>query len=187
MKTLAINVLALLPVLAAEEGGEETISLWPAPAELIWGLIFFALLLAFLWRFALPQLGTALDQRAARIQGRLEEAEQVRSEAEELRSQYQQRLSEAREESRSIVDEARQTAERRREELVAEAEEEAEQIRSQAREEAEAERGRVVQELRGQLAVLSVELASKIVQKELDEEQHRDLVDQYINELSGLN
>lgn len=182
-----MKMWALMPVLATEEGGEESLSLLPEIPELVWGIIFFALLFAFLWKFALPRLGSTLDERAARIQGRLEEAESVRSEAEELRSQYQQRLSEAREEARSIVDEARQTGERRREELVSDAEEEAQQIRSQAREDAEAERGRVVQELRGQLAALSVELASKIVQKELDEEQHRDLVDLYINELSGLN
>jgi F-type H+-transporting ATPase subunit b len=71
--------------------------------------------------------------------------------------------------------------------VLAKAEEEAQQIRARAREEVDrrARSPRAGAARPGRR--LSVELAGKIVQRELDEAQHRELVDQYINELSGLN
>lgn len=175
-------------VLATEAGAEESsIQLLPDAAELIWGLVGFALLMAFMWRYAFPRIGQMLDERQAKIQGQIEEAEAQRQEAELLRRQYAEQLADARSEANGIVEEARGDAERVRADIIARAEEEAQQMRARAREDAEAERGRLVQDLRGQVATLSVDLASKIVQRELDENRHRALVDQYINELSGLN
>jgi F-type H+-transporting ATPase subunit b len=180
------NLLATI-VLAVEE--EDGIAAWLLPdfAELLWGFVAFMLLLGFMFWKVFPAVGRVLDERAARIQGQIEEAEAVRGEAEQLRAQYEEQLTRAREEANAIIEEARAQGERLRQETVARAEEEARQIVARAREDAEADRGRLVQELRGQVAALSVELAGRIVQRELDESQHRELVDQYINELSGLN
>ncbi len=180
-------LLPTLTILATEEGGEESIQLLPATPELIWGFISFALLMVVFSKFVFPQLGKLLDERRARIQGQLEQAETTRQEAEELREQYATQLSEARREADGIRDEAREDAERARSERVSAAEQEAEQIIAAAREDAQAERGRVVADLRSQVAVIAVDLAGKIVQRELDPQQHSDLVDRYINELSSLN
>ncbi len=182
-----MNVFGSILVLAVEEGeAEAELQLLPEFAEMVWGFISFVILFAILYKLVWPRLSAMLDERAASIQGRLEEAESLRDEAEELRRRYEAQLAEARATANDIVEDARSQGERRREEIVTAAERDAEQIRAQAREDAEAERGRLVQELRGQLAVLSVELAGKIVQRELDADRHRSLVDQYINELSGL-
>jgi F-type H+-transporting ATPase subunit b len=179
-------MLATIPlVLAAER--DPDLQLLPDFAELLWGAVAFSLLLAFMFFFVFPRLRGTLDERSARIQGQIEEAEAVRGEAEQLRAQYEEQLADARSEANAIIEDARQQAERLRQDVLARAEEEAQQIVARARDEAESDRGRLVQELRGQVAALSVELAGKIVQRELDEAQHRELVDQYINELSGLN
>jgi|SRR5690625_286217 len=159
----------------------------PDAAELVWGAVAFALLFLILWKFAFPAMGRMLDQRGERIQGQIESAEQQRTEAEELRRRYEESLADARNEANQIIEDARAQAERLRDEALSKAEDEAQQIRAKASEDLEADRARLAQELRGQVASLSVELAGKIVQRELDEEQHRALVDQYINELSGLN
>jgi F-type H+-transporting ATPase subunit b len=178
----------MLPlVLAVTEGAEAEFQLLPEFPELIWGLVAFALLMAFMFWKVFPTLNKTLDERGARIQGQIEEAESVRAEAQQLRDSYEAQLADSRAEANRIVEEARATAERIREEAAARAETEAQHIRARALEEVSAERGRLVQELRGQVAALSVELAGRIVQRELDEDQHRALVDQYINELSGLN
>jgi F-type H+-transporting ATPase subunit b len=171
-------------VLAAEGGG---LQLLPDAAELIWGAVAFTLLMAFLFRFVFPKLNQTLEERSALIQGRMDEAEKARAEVEQVRAQYDAQLADSRAEANRIVEEARAQADRLRADATAKAEEEAQQIRARALEEVTAERGRLVQELRGQVAAISVELAGKIVQRELDEAQHRELVDQYINELSGLN
>jgi F-type H+-transporting ATPase subunit b len=177
-------------LLATEAAGEEAGGLdliLPALPELIWGLVGFALLAAFLWGRVFPAVNKVLDERAARIQGQIEDADEQRRQAEQLRRQYEEQLASAREQAAQIVDEARRDAERVRGEVTARADEEAQQIVARAREDAEASRARVVQDLRNQVALASVELAGRIVQRELDPERHRALVDQYINELSGLN
>ncbi|CAN5824221.1 F0F1 ATP synthase subunit B [soil metagenome] len=174
-------------VILATEGGDESLQLLPETAELIWGVVAFALLLGVLWRFALPSLNTMLEERQKAIQGKLTEAEEIRTEAEELRRKYQEQLKDARSKANEIVEEAKSDAERVREQKVSEAESEAQSIRDRAREDAEAERGRLVQQLRGQVAALSVDLAGKIVHRELDEEQHSSLVDDYIDRLSSMN
>lgn len=174
----------------ATEGGEEASGielLLPETAELVWGLVGFAILMFFMAKFAWPRITALLDERAASIQGQLEEAEAAKAEADETRQEYQARLADARSEASEIIEQARVDAERIRGEKVADAEREAEQIRVRAQEEAEGARTRVVADLRTQVAAASVELAGKIVQKELDPQQHRVLVDQYIDELSGLN
>lgn len=178
-----------LVILAAESGEtEEGVALlFPDIPELIWGLVAFALLMAFMARWVFPRANETLDERRAKIQGQLEQAEATHQEAAQLRTQYSDQLAEARQEADRIREEAREEAERIREDKVEAAEREAESIRAQAREEAQGERERVVSDLRAQVATISVDLAGKIVQRELDEERHRDLVDRYINELSSLN
>lgn len=176
-----------LVLLAASEGADESLQLLPATAELIWGIVSFVVLFAILARIALPAMNKALDERQARIQGKLEEAEEVRVEAEELRRQYQQQLDEARTRANEIVDEARADADRVREQRVEEAEQEAQTIRQRAQDDAEAERSRLVQQLRGQVATLSVDLAGTIVRREIDARQHESLVDDYIDQLSRMN
>ena len=175
-------------VLAAEDGGEgESLQLLPDFAELVWGFIAFGLLFAAVWRFVVPRANQLLEDRSNAIQSRLEEAEQAKQEAQQARENYEQRLAEARAEADRIIEEARSDAERVRNERVSQAEEEARQIVSEAREEAEAERSRMVAGLRGEMAELSVELAERIVQKEIDRATHQELVDSYINELAGMN
>lgn len=181
-----MNVTSLV-VLATEEGVDPQLQLLPETAELIWGIVAFVLLFLLLSRFALPSMNRMLEDRRARIQGQLEEAEAIKVEAEELRRQYEQQLKDARAEANAIIDRARGDAEQVRESKIAEAEEEAESIRQRARTDAEAERARLVQQLRTQVAALSVDLAGRIVHRELDEEQHRTLVDEYIDQLSSMN
>ena len=186
-----MSVFAQITVLAtAAEGGEEASGLdlvLPAFAELLWGAVGFLLLFLILRKFVFPNLSKMLGERAATIQGQQESAESERQQAEQLRRQYEQQLASARTEASGIVDEARQQAERVRADTISRAETEAQQIVARAREEAEAERGRLIVGLRGQVAALSVDLAGKIVQRELNPDQHRDLVDQYINQLSGTS
>ncbi len=183
-----MTVLAQIAVLAAEEEERSGLALvLPDLAELIWGLVGFLMLMAILYKYAFPAMGKMLDERSAKIQGQLEHAESERQQAEQLRRQYEEQLADARNQGNRLIEEARSQAERVRADVLAKAEEEAQAIRERARADVEAERGRLVQDLRGQVAMLSVDLAGKIVQRELDPGQHRQLVDQYINELSGLN
>jgi F-type H+-transporting ATPase subunit b len=183
-----MNAIVAVLVLATEAGEERSglDLVLPDTAELLWGLIGFALLMVVLFAKVFPALNAILAERQARIQGRLEEAESIRVEAEQLRTRYQEQLADARSQANVIVDDAKGQAERVRADIIARAEEDARHITARAHEDLEAERSRLVQDLRGQVATLSVDLASRIVQRELDPARHRELVDRYITELSGM-
>ncbi|HEX6256553.1 MAG TPA: ATP synthase F0 subunit B, partial [Euzebyales bacterium] len=107
-------------LLAAEEGGEASgIDLvLPATAELIWGLVGFVILFAFVVWKVWPTLNQMLEERQQAIQGKLEQAEQIRTEAEELRRSYQERLREVRSRADELIEQARADAEQVREQKV---------------------------------------------------------------------
>lgn len=178
-----------LIILAVEEGGGggglEIIL--PAMAELFWGAIAFAIFYFVMRKLAFPRINQLLEDRAAAIQGKLEESQEALSEAERIRRQYQEQLADAKGESNRIIDEARQTAESLRRDIVSKAESEAESIVQRAQQDVQAERERAVQQLRAEVGRLSVQLAEKIVQRELDERAHQQLIDRYIDTLAGAN
>jgi F-type H+-transporting ATPase subunit b len=159
----------------------------PDLAELIWGAILFALVLLVLNKVAFPALKKAIAQREEKIQGDLEEAENAKAEANKQLEDYKKQLADARGEANRIIEEARQSAEQVRKDLVAKAEQEAQQIVERAQEQITAERNRTVQELQSTIADLSIELASKVVGRSLDDKSQREMVDAYISEVAAMS
>jgi F-type H+-transporting ATPase subunit b len=153
--------------------------------EIIWGGIAFLIILGLLWKFGLPAVTKAMDARTERIRSSLDEAEKAKTDAEALRADYQRQLNEARGEAARIVEEARQQADAVRRDLTARAEAEAQDLRRRNAEQLEAERARVLSELRGQVAVLAVDAAERVVRANLDSEANRRLVEEYISNLSS--
>ena len=174
-------------LLAAEAGAESsTRVVLPEPDEVIFGVIAFAALFILLWRVAFPALRKGLEQREQAIRSELERAEQARLEAEQRREQYEAQLASAREEADRIVREATEAAENTRRERISRAEDEARQIVEKARSDAAGERDRAFAELRAQLADISIEAATRVLQKELSDPQaQRQLVEQFIAQTSS--
>ncbi len=172
----------------AEEHGEEISEakdLYPAAGELIVGLIAFAILFFFTWKWVLPKFKQVLEERREQIQGEMEKAEATRKEAEKLQEEYRQQLAGAREEANKIIEEARATAEQMRRDLQTKAEEEAQATVARAQEEIRAERDRAFQELRAQIGSIAVELAERVVGQSLDEQAHQRLIDEFIDEVAS--
>ena len=177
-------------LLLAQEHAEEPSGLdliLPATEELIWGAICFAVVAFLLARYAFPKLRETVEARERAIQSELEEAERSKAEAQQLLDTYKQQLSQARSEANRLIEEARRQGEEVRRDIVSRAEQDAEGIVSRAREQIDAERNRTVQELRGQIAQLSIDLAEKVVGRSLDGEAQRDLVDSYIREVGAMS
>jgi F-type H+-transporting ATPase subunit b len=137
-------------------------------------------------RYAFPRLNQGLRQREEKIRGDLERAEEARKESEGTLQRYEQQLQEARAEANRIIEEARKTSESMRRDLLAKAEDESRAVVARAQEEIRAERDRAVQELRGQLATWSVDLAERVVGESLDKKRHLQLVEEYIDEVAGM-
>jgi F-type H+-transporting ATPase subunit b len=172
----------------AEEHAEEVSEakdLYPAPGELIVGLVAFAILFFFTWKWVLPRFKQVLEERREKIQGEMERAETTRREAEKLEEEYRKQLVGAREEANKIIEEARATAEQLRRDLQAKAEEDSQTTVARAQDEIRAERDRAFQELRGQIGSIAVELAERVVGQALDEKAHKRLIDEFIDEVAS--
>jgi F-type H+-transporting ATPase subunit b len=180
-----VHALIASVLLQAETEVSEKSDLYPHANELIVGAIAFAVLFFFMWKWVLPRVGALLDERRKKIQGELEGAEAARREAEAELARYREQLANAREEANRIIEEGRKTAEQLRGDLQAKAEQEATATVARATEEIRAERDRVLRELSAQVGQIAVELAERVVEKELDKTTQQKLVDEFIKQVSG--
>ncbi len=158
----------------------------PAMNELVWGGLSFALLLFAMWKFALPAVKKGMQDRTDRIRENLDEAERTKAEAQTILEEYQRQLADAKNESARIIDEARQTAEQMRKDLMTRAEAEVNELRERTRSEIEAAQARALADLRSQVSELAIGAAEVVVQKSLDPETSRALVERYIEQV-GTN
>jgi F-type H+-transporting ATPase subunit b len=173
-----------------EEGGNEPDDcheapspLAPEPNEILWGTAAFAVLfIFFVWK-GIPAIKNMEAQREERIRNDLERAEQARVEAEGEKEQYLAQIADARNEAGRIIDEARQAAEQVRRDTVARAEAEAAEVRARAQEDARLAADRAMSELRGRVGELSIQLAEKIVERNLDRNTQMDLVNSFIDQV----
>jgi F-type H+-transporting ATPase subunit b len=178
-----VHLAYLLAQEAAEEESRNPI--FPATNELVWGTIAFLLLLFLMYRTVWPSVDKAFKDRRANIEGKLEEAEREREEADQLLEQYRRRLRDAEDETQRILEEARSNAERVRRELLAKAEADAGRELDRARQAIRSERDQAIRSLRNEVGTLAVELATRVVGDSLDRDRQLRLIDQYIDELGN--
>jgi F-type H+-transporting ATPase subunit b len=172
--------------LLAAQGGKPFNPILPEPNEMIWGTLSFLVLFAVLVKFGFPAIRQSLKEREDRIRGDLEAAEQAKNEAQQKLEEYQRQLSDARGEANRIIEEARQAAEEVRRDLTAKAEQEAAEMRERAQADLEATVSQTRSQLQRQMADFAVGLAEKIVEKSLDRDAQRSLIDRYIEQVSSM-
>ena len=153
------------------------------PFYLAFQIINFLILVFLLHRILYRPVLNILDQRKERIREGQEAAERARTEAEQLRQEYEQQLEESRAHARKIIDDAAAAAERLRDESVVNAQQEAQRILDRARDELRAETEHARRELRHEVASLSVAVAGKLIQDSLDTEKNRELVARLISDM----
>jgi F-type H+-transporting ATPase subunit b len=157
----------------------------PSGAEILWGVVWFVILLVVLWKFAFPAVNKMMQGRTERIRNNIDEAQKVRDEAEEILTDYQRQLADARNESNRIIEEARQAAEQLRHDMVRRADEEVAELRRRNAEDLQIAQERAIAQLQSQVRNLAIELAEKVVGQNLDRDRNLQLVDQYIAELNA--
>ena len=157
----------------------------PGINEIIWGTAAFAVLLVAMWKWGVPAVKNMEAAREDRIRNDLEGAEKARTEAEAEKAQYLTQIAGAREEAGRIIEEARQSAEQVRRDLIARAETEANEVRERAQVDIAAQQQRALTELRTDVAQLSIDLAERIVERNLDRDTQLQLVDSFINQVGS--
>ena len=159
----------------------------PATNEIIWGGLAFVVLLLVMWKYALPPVRNLMKQREDRIRDDLERAEQARTEGEGELANYRRQVADARNEAARIIEEARQSADEVKRQIQSQAEADAAEIRGRAQEDIRLATDRAQADLQGRVADLSIELAEKIVERNLDRDTQLALVESYIGQVGNGN
>ncbi len=173
----------LLLLQAAEEAPKGPFAINPGVS--IWTLVVFLLLLVALAKTAWPAILRAVEEREKKIQAQIEAAQKANQDAQRVLAEYQQRLAGARAEAQELVASGRQAADKVREEILARARGEHEELIARARREIVAEREKAVADLRREAVELSLAAAGRVIERNLDTEADRRLVQEYLNSLRG--
>lgn len=154
------------------------------PTTIIGVLINTFILLLLFKKFLFEPVNKIIEQRKAEVSKTYVEADETLENARRLQTEYEGKLSEAREESAGIIRAAAERANRRSEEITGNAQREAEEMLRRANVQIEKERARAVGEVKGELSGLALELAEKIVGKQIEMtgEQNR-LIDDFIDNI----
>jgi F-type H+-transporting ATPase subunit b len=172
-----------LPVTIAAEDSGGSFLVSPDVGLMIWTLLVFGISMYILGKFAFPRIAEALDRRQKAIEDSIDAAEQTRREADQILSEYRERLAEARGQADDIVARARKTGEAAENEIVADARSKREELMEQTRKDIEAETRRAIQAIRAEVADLTVLATEKVARKSLTDEDQRRLVDEALSEL----
>jgi F-type H+-transporting ATPase subunit b len=175
---------AAAAVLAAENTDPNQYPILPHWGELIFGLVAFAIIYVVVRRSVVPRLETIFAERTAAIEGGIAKAEQAQAEAAAALEEYQAELASARAEAGRIREEARAEAATIGAELRQRAQEDAARISAAAQQQLQADRQQALVQLRGEVGRLAVDLASRIVQESLtDDDRQRRVVDRFLADL----
>ena len=164
------------------EGGVVTLDF-----TLLWQAFNIIVLYYLLRRFLYKPLSEFMENRRQKIQGDLKTSRESKEEAEKLKAQYEEKIRASQQEAQAIIDRAARKGEEIVNESAKDARKESEAILAKARQELEMEKEKAFRELQDQVALLSVRLAEKIIEKELDPASQSKLVKDYIDEVNQLS
>ena len=152
---------------------------------LIAQIVNFLILVGILTKFAYKPLMQALEDRQKKIADSIDSAERERQEAQQLKLSYQQQLSDARSEAQSIVEKAEKLAEETKEEILKEARLESARILKNVQAEVARERELALAQIKGEVVILAMAAAGKIIDKNIDTEANASLVSNFIEQLDA--
>lgn len=156
----------------------------PESGTIIWMVIIFGIVLFLLKKFAWKPILNALKEREESIANALNSAEEAKEEVAGLKANNEKIIAEARREKEAILKEAKELKDKILVEAKDKASEEGQKILDQARQQIEAEKTIAIAEMKKQVAVLSIEIAEKVIRKELSNKNEQEkMVDGLIDDL----
>ena len=175
-------IFALLQeaVAAPEESAHSGNLLAPEGGLMFWTLIVFLFLFFILGKFVFPKITAAVEAREKALEEAIEGAKRDRAEAARLLAEQQKQVDAARAEAQRIIVEGRQVGESVRAQIVEETHQQQQQMLERARREIEAEKVNAVAEMRREAIDLAIAGAGKVIEKNLDEQSNRKIVDNFL-------
>jgi F-type H+-transporting ATPase subunit b len=180
-----LGALANNIVLAASEGKDSGGSFLVSPSLglMIWTLIAFSVSLWLLNKFAFPRISDALESRRRLIDESISHAQKMREESDKLLEEYRARLKEAREQAEDILVRSRKAAEAHEAEVREQAQQEHKEAMERTRREIEAETRRALDEIRKEVADLTIIATEKVARKALTPDDQKRLIEEALSEV----
>ena len=190
MKNNIKNILFMLIFIAFGLAASSPDNIKPGMVQvhggtLFWSVITFLILLVVLKKIAWSPIIEALESRESQIKEALNSAETARENAEKASQDYDDLVKKARAEAQEIVSESKATGERVRQEIKNTAEKEADDIINKAKAKIESEREKAINEIRSVAIDFSIEAASKVIERNLDSEDNRRIINDTIKEVGN--
>ena len=148
----------------------------PDPGLFIWTIITFLVLLWLLAKFAWKPLLALLEKREETIRNSLKDAEKAREELEASNKKTEELMAEAREEVQGIISAGRAVAEKLQDDLVKKAKEKADVLIAESKRQIQSEKDEALSEIKSEVVTLSLEIASKLIEKNLSDKDNREII-----------
>ena len=155
-------------------------------STLVAQIINFFILLGLLYLVAYKPIMRMFDERSKKIKESMEQTEFIKEQAAHADEEVKKRLEAAGKEGQELITRAMRTGEEGRQKVHQEARKEAEALIEKARLEIQRERDEVIDELRREFTDLTIEAAGKVIERSLDKEAHRELIDKVLEESPTL-
>lgn len=153
------------------------------PGLLIWTVITFIVLMTILWKAAWKPVVEALDARAEKVRSDIENADRSRQEAEKLLAQHKSMMDNAKNEAGKIISDSRAEAEKLKTEIIDKATADAKDVSDRAKREIELAKDRALADIKAEVVTLSTEIAAKIINKNLNPDDQKALVEETLNKV----
>lgn len=152
-------------------------------SNILFTIINLLVLYAFLRKFLFGRVNAVLEARAALVKEQISSAEENNRQAVELKTQYEAKLTDARQEAAKLMADAQNRAQRAYEGKLAQAESDAKQVRTQAEAQIAAERMAMLRDVRNEVASLALLAAAKVAERAVDEAGDQAMVDEFLTEV----
>lgn len=149
----------------------------------IFTFINLLILVFALKRLLFKPVNNMIDKRQSEIDDLYNDAGKKREEADTMKTEYQEKLEKANAESEEILRKAVRKAQLREEEILKDAREKAALTVRHAQEQAELEKKRAMNEIKDEVSDMAIDMASAILERGIDKEEHKKLIDSFINDL----
>ena len=180
---LALLQLPPAPADAANGAAAGGSLLSPNTGLMVWTLLIFGLVWFILSRFAFPRITEAVRKREQALQDAIDAAQRDREESSRLLDEQRRAIAQARDEAQKIVAQGRAAGDQVRTKMLEETHAEQAEMLDRARREIGAERDRAIAELRREAVDLAIAGASRVIERNLDDQTNRQLVDSYLSSI----
>ena len=131
-------------------------------------------------KFLLKPVNEVLEKRRAKADAEIREAEQAKTEAYAIKEQYERNMEGARRRASDMLNDAQKSAAAKSEKILQEAEAEASQIRAKAASDIAQEKKKAINEAKDEIGGIAMEIAGKVIEREINEADHKKLIDEFI-------